>query len=232
MDSSIIWLIKILLAHLLSDFLLQPASWIKSRYANGLRSQYLYYHVGVTGLAAILLVGIGFWLPVALLTVLHGAIDVIRCRFKDNFRNLLLDQAAHLVVIGVTWLVLFSENLPSVARLADFYTGSRAWAFIAGFFFLTYPSSIIIKRATETWNVSQGLKNAGKYIGMIERVLICILVYMGQFEAIGLLITGKSILRYDSTHEEKKTEYLLVGTLLSVFLAIATGMLLKTLAGA
>jgi hypothetical protein len=40
-------------------------------------------------------------------------------------------------------------------------------------------------------------------------------------------MTGKSILRYGTAKEEVKTEYLLVGTLISMSIAFAIGLLLK-----
>ncbi len=68
------------------------------------------------------------------------------------------------------------------------------------------------------------LMNAGKYIGIFERVIILTLVLYGEYEAIGFLITGKSIVRMNST---KQTEYVLAGTLLSYAIAILTGVMIN-----
>jgi hypothetical protein len=72
------------------------------------------------------------------------------------------------------------------------------------------------------------LLNAGKLIGNIERVLTLTLLLMGQYEAIGFIIAGKSILRYEG-EKTAKTEYVLVGTLLSFGIAIIIGILILKL---
>jgi len=53
------------------------------------------------------------------------------------------------------------------------------------------------------------LPNAGKLIGIIECFLALGLIIMGQYEAVGLIIAVKSILRFNRT---QKSEYVLVGT--------------------
>ena len=229
MDESIIWLLKLILAHLISDFALQPNSWVKDKEQHKIRSKFLYWHILVTGIIALLLVGLSYWEVVLAIMVSHWLIDVLKSYTKNSFLTFAADQLLHLAVIVTSWMILFKQHQPNVDALAAFYNTSRFWIFATSAFFLTVPSSIIIGQATRQWAVPMGLKNAGKYIGIIERVLICLLVYQGHYEAIGLLITGKSILRYNSKNEEVKTEYLLIGTLLSLLIAFAVGLGLKAI---
>jgi hypothetical protein len=70
---------------------------------------------------------------------------------------------------------------------------------------------------------NEDLFNAGKLIGNIERVISLTLLLMGQYEAIGFIIAGKSILRYEG-QKTSKTEYVLIGTLLSFGIAILIGI--------
>lgn len=49
--------IKLLLAHLLGDFLLQPTSWVIHKENNKLKSIYLYFHIAIHGFLAWILVG-------------------------------------------------------------------------------------------------------------------------------------------------------------------------------
>jgi len=226
MENGIIWLMKLVLAHLISDFWWQPTKWVKDKEQRKIRSGYLYLHVLVTGFTAILFVGLNYWKVVLAITISHAIIDVLKSYARPNFKNFAIDQILHLIVIAVCWAVTFNYQ-PDMKMVQAFYENSKFWVFAAGVFFLTLPASIIIAYVTKQWAVPAGLKNAGKYIGIIERVLICLLVYKGQYEAIGLLITGKSILRYNSNNEEVKTEYLLIGTLLSIFIAVAVGLALK-----
>ena len=69
---------------------------------------------------------------------------------------------------------------------------------------------------------------SGKLIGTVERWLILIFMLANQYEAIGFLIAAKSIVRYKEG-AVSKTEYVLAGTLLSVFWAVVGGVLLKCL---
>ena len=65
--------------------------------------------------------------------------------------------------------------------------------------------------------------NAGALIGTIERWLILIFVCLQRYDALGLLIAAKSIIRF-SEAQNKKSEYVLAGTLLSIFIAVLAGM--------
>lgn len=74
----------------------------------------------------------------------------------------------------------------------------------------------------------KSLPNAGKYIGIIERLFVLIFIILGRWEGIGLLITAKSVFRFNDLKESnsrKLTEYILIGTLLSFGLAIVTGLI-------
>lgn len=231
MENSIIWLAKVIFAHLLSDFIFQRSSWVTDRNGNKIKSKYLYIHILITGATALVLVGPKYWGVVLIITISHYLIDLGKAYLKTNFTTFLLDQFLHLAVIILCWMSLYNLT-PSFANVSQFYHGSKFWIYAAGTFFLTYPTSIIVYQATKQWSshASTGLLNAGKYIGIIERLIICLLVYQGMYEAIGLLIAGKSILRYKQANEEKQTEYLLIGTLISMSISILVGMLLKYMA--
>lgn len=75
-------------------------------------------------------------------------------------------------------------------------------------------------------NTQKENKKYGKYIGILERLIIYILTIYGQFTSIAFVITAKSITR--STKIEKEPQFgerYLVGTLLSVVIAIMGGCL-------
>ena len=63
------------------------------------------------------------------------------------------------------------------------------------------------------------IQNAGKLIGNCERIISLVQILNGQFEAVGFILAGKSILRYKES-DTPKTEYVLIGTLLSFGIAI------------
>ncbi|HBQ55653.1 MAG TPA: DUF3307 domain-containing protein, partial [Porphyromonadaceae bacterium] len=74
----------------------------------------------------------------------------------------------------------------------------------------------------------KSLPNAGRYIGILERLLVFLFVVLGRWEAIGFLIAAKSVFRFGDlkdSRNRKLTEYILIGTLLSFGIAIVTGIL-------
>lgn len=78
----------------------------------------------------------------------------------------------------------------------------------------------------------ESLNNAGKYIGILERLFVFIFIVTGNWESIGFLLAAKSVFRFGDLKESKDrklTEYILIGTLLSFGIAIATGMLVVKL---
>jgi hypothetical protein len=84
------------------------------------------------------------------------------------------------------------------------------------------------------WNISkltegnESLKDAGKYIGILERILVFVFVILDHWEAVGFLITAKSVFRFGDLKESKErklTEYILIGTLISFGIAILIGLL-------
>lgn len=68
----------------------------------------------------------------------------------------------------------------------------------------------------------------GATIGVLERLIVCALVLVGEFAAIGLVIAAKTIARFKQLEDRQFAEYYLLGTLASVSVAILTGLLAVT----
>ncbi|HTD93668.1 MAG TPA: DUF3307 domain-containing protein [Chitinophagaceae bacterium] len=232
------WLAKLILSHLLTDFLLQPGSWVRHRRKKHFASAYLYLHGVLTGVIAWAFLGLKFWWVAAIITATHILIDGWKSCRPDKPLYFLLDQALHIIVILICWHL----NFFTFADLRD------AWAFTnqqtsfwitgAAFISLTFPAGILIGQLTQRWRdqlkdperpeQAEGLANAGKWIGILERSIIFVLLMQNQYEAIGLLIAAKSILRFnESDRQEEKTEYVVIGSLISIGLVIMTGIFVK-----
>lgn len=65
-----------------------------------------------------------------------------------------------------------------------------------------------------------GLFHAGRSIGLIERFIILIFIVMGKLGAVAVLLTAKSILRFN---QRKISEYILLGTLVSFGISFLCG---------
>jgi hypothetical protein len=62
---------------------------------------------------------------------------------------------------------------------------------------------------------------------MLERSFILLFILTNHWEAIGFLLTAKSVFRFGDLNEAKEiklTEYVLIGTLISFGIAILTGV--------
>ncbi|MGL4819999.1 MAG: DUF3307 domain-containing protein [Bacilli bacterium] len=80
------------------------------------------------------------------------------------------------------------------------------------------------------FNYARSIANSnGKYIGYIERLLILIFVFQGQYGAIGFIIAAKSLARFKQMDDRGWAEYFLLGTLTSIFISISIGILMKQL---
>ena len=63
------------------------------------------------------------------------------------------------------------------------------------------------------------VRNAGAIVGTLERLLALAFVVKGDYQALGFLLTAKSILRF-KLDDARKAEYVLAGTLLSILIVL------------
>lgn len=226
--------IKLLLAHLLGDFLLQPTSWVVEKENKKHKSAKLYLHILLHGILAwVLVADITFGKYAVLLAVSHGVIDFMKLHFQsDKTKRLwfIADHILHLIAIGAITLLWNHINLN------HYEIDNRFWIYATAIFLLTTPASIIIKNVISIWTPHESnakeadLQNAGKYIGILERLFVFFFIATGNFASIGFLMAAKSIFRFgDLTQakDRKLTEYVLIGTLMSFGTAIAAGFLVK-----
>lgn len=226
-------LVKLLLAHLIGDFLLQPTSWVKHKEKHKHLSIYLYLHTLLHFILAWILVSeIAFgWFAFGL-AISHGFIDFLKLHFQNEKTQrqwFSVDQILHLFVIITVTLIYNNTTI-------DFTNfGNQFWITITGFILLTKPTSIIIKNIISIWTPENktnddSLQNAGNYIGILERLFVFCFILTGHFEAIGFLLAAKSIFRFGDLKEAKDrklTEYVLIGTLLSFGIALLIGLLVQ-----
>jgi hypothetical protein len=225
----IIWLIKLILAHLLTDFVFQPTSWIESRNKKHFQSIHLYLHGLITGLVALLLIGLHYWWVAIIIWITHTLIDGWKSYRPKETKYFLIDQCLHLIVILTCWYVVYL-NFNDIISAWEVINTKSTLIIITAYVFVAFPASILIGQLTKKWREqitdAATLGNAGKWIGIIERIVILTLVFNHQYAAMGLLITAKSLLRFsEANRAEIKTEYLLIGTLISITLAILVGLI-------
>jgi hypothetical protein len=230
-----ILLIKLLLAHIIGDFFLQPKKWVKDKERKKLKSPKLYLHIIIhIVLLLVILWDLSLWPVVLLIGVTHFIIDAIKLRIqKKKTKRLLffIDQALHIVIILIAYFMYTNTEIDFKMLFTE-----ESLLLFTCFAFLTQPVSIIMKTIFTKWDISkltegnESLKDAGKYIGILERILVFIFIVADHWEAVGFLITAKSVFRFGDLKESKHrklTEYILIGTLISFGIAILTGILFQ-----
>ncbi|MDQ0594231.1 hypothetical protein QFZ37_002600 [Chryseobacterium ginsenosidimutans] len=227
---------QLILTHLLGDFILQPNSWVAEKEIKKLKSKYLYLHVLIhTVLSFIFLWDLQLWWVAFLVGVSHFIIDASKLSFqtvKNKKSWFFIDQALHILVItGVSFY--FKEfNF-------EFLKDQEVLKIIMAALFLTTPASIFIKILLSSWtpvpetsgNIqTESLSSAGKYIGILERLLVFTFILVNHWEGVGFMVAAKSVFRFSDLAQAKQrklTEYVLIGTLLSFGMAVLTGILIK-----
>lgn len=250
---SIIILAKLIIAHLLTDYVFQPNSWVKDKKANTYKSVKLYLHVFIAGLTTYLLLSIwsNWWAP-GLIIIFHYLIDLIKLNFENgrlrtseqnnDKKNKLLwlfliDQFAHLLVIIGIWILLITDREILWQNILQLLNRQDLWIIVLAYLVISNPSAKLISIFTTRWNKPFTYKNEqsdneGMYIGIFERFLILTFILLNQYQAIGFLIAAKSILRFrkeGNDEPQKQTEYVLIGTLISLIIALSIGIITKHL---
>lgn len=224
-------LTKLLLAHLIGDFIVQPGRWVIHKEANKIRSKFLYTHLFLHFfITMVLLWDWSYWKMALIIMLSHFVIDLAKLYAAPFFKNqslpFFIDQLLHVLVL---YVCAYQENL-MVHTLGMF--SQINWALVTAVVFVTFPCGIIMGKLLENFSKQivfdhRSLPNAGKYIGIIERLFVLTFVVLGRWEGIGLLIAAKSVFRFNDLKESnsrKLTEYILIGTLVSFGMAILTGI--------
>ncbi|TVQ14512.1 MAG: DUF3307 domain-containing protein [Bacteroidetes bacterium] len=232
--------LKILLAHLIGDFVLQPDSWVKSKNHKKYWSPKLYLHVLVHAIILALMLGFDtrYWIGYVVIVLSHFLIDVLKIwsqRFRPRSRFMfLVDQVLHILVIIL--VVSFYETIS--LSFTGLLTYERL-LLITSLVVVTFVAGVVVKVFIARWNPDIiGDKDltkdkAGYIIGILERFLVFVFVLLGRWEAIGFLIAAKSVFRFGDLKEPRErmlTEYILIGTLASFGVAILIGLAYQHLA--
>ncbi|HET8754099.1 MAG TPA: DUF3307 domain-containing protein [Salinimicrobium sp.] len=239
-NAALLILLQLLLAHVLTDFVLQPTKWVMHKRQFKEKSLFLYLHSIVAGLLTYLLIQKWhFWAVPLVITVTHFFIDLWKLYQKDNFRIFILDQVMHLVVLLLAWLYIIEGFEGFIPQVKNIFSSSNFLIVGIAYLLVIFPVGFIIGKATLRWqneieisNSKTSLEAAGRYIGIFERILVLTFVLLGNFSAIGFLIAAKSILRFNDKTESgarKQTEYVLIGTLMSFAISIIIGLLTRYL---
>ena len=223
-------LAKLILAHILGDFFLQPKSWVEDKEKRKWASPYLYIHILIHFILILLLLwDLNYWSVALIIAGSHLFIDGLKVtaqtvRTKSYWFG--IDQLSHVLIIVAVWFFYWNGTGLELPERSF-------WIILTGALFLTFPSSFIMMNLMNRWSEqidtdnNSSLDGAGKFIGILERLFVYIAILAGHLQVIGFLLAAKSVFRFgDLTRAKnrKLTEYILIGTLLSFLIAISTGL--------
>ncbi len=212
-----------LLAHGLGDYILQPDSMVglkKKGNPYGYAAHFLII-LALNLIATIPFLSWWYVLPALIIASAHILIDYIRYRlFKnDDVYSFVIDQSSHIFVIyAVSAFFSIISYGPVYLNLAIIYI------------YIVFGGAIFIRQMLDTLTLSSrqyAINHTGKIIGILERSIIVILAAMGEFTAIGFVSAAKSIARFKELDDREFAEYYLVGTRLSVLIALLGGLAAK-----
>lgn len=226
--------------HFLADFLFQTREDVEAKRRG---SGFVRHGAIVLVIQAVLVLPL--WsgtvaLAVVAITLAHVAIDWGKFRYLSSRTSSLaaftLDQAAHLLVIGGVWAATVRWAAPAALwgmEPSTLSTITTAALFAAAFAFNGTGGSVIVEGVLSRLNEvgegddeAGGVAGAGRLIGILERTLVLALVLYQQWAAVAILVTAKSIARFEELKKRRFAEYYLVGTLTSLLVALGVAFLL------
>lgn len=229
--------IKLFLSHLLGDFLFQPNSWVKAKEKNKLMAWQVYAHAFIHFSTIMMLVwDLSFILWAIALALFHLVTDIAKVYLQsENTKSIwfFTDQIIHFIIIA-TVTVLYQNITIDYSELLNEYN----LILVTFVYTLTQPASATIRFLISKWTIktdteSNGsLENAGKYIGMLERLFVFAFIVSNNWQAIGFLLAAKSVFRFGDlkdSKDRKLTEYVMIGTLLSFGIALLLGIIFTRL---
>jgi hypothetical protein len=232
----------LLCGHILADFLFQPHRLAEAKQR---RPAALLLHGLVTIIVQAVTV-LPFWsrpvlIGIFLLGIAHLLIDGLKPPLERRWSRPLLaffvDQGFHLTAVVALWLWL-RPHLPGATGLhllpaSALAPLTAALVVIAGLVFNGSGGTTIVRKLLERYPEALPVQSdrdryaMGRTIGVLERLVVFVLVILGQWAALGFVLAAKSIARFKELEERVFADYYLIGTLASVLVALASGIAVR-----
>lgn len=236
-------LIPFLMIHIICDFYLQPNQWVEAKKKYTYRSTELYFHSllhGVTLLVPAIALGVDWRSTTCLVVIVavsHFIIDLwkVRARNGGKFSYFIIDQTLHVsVLVAIAFHMADGVTIDAVLQNEKFSDGVVV---VFAYLLILKPTSIVIGSVLSKFPISDkdttsisGLIAGGELIGYLERVLILTFTLVGSYAAVGFVLAAKSIFRFgelNKSDDRSMTEYVLIGSLISVVLTTLVGTLIS-----
>lgn len=194
-----------------------------------------------------------------LLTIIHlvivfqvGLLNRIKSR-GIKIISFIFEHILYLISTGIVWswfdlqaspsVLSFYESvipvtaLPSLGGLANKVGKLVPERFLMGaicYLFICFGGSDLIEKflfwlRNQEEVIEAKIDRAGKWIGILERLIVLTLMLNNALDSVAFILTAKSIARFNELRNKDFAEYYLIGTLASITLAICGGFMLNYL---
>lgn len=241
-------LVLMLIAHILGDFYFQTDKIAseKDNSLNGVIIHAIEYTFSVF-LVMLPVINSNILILILYMSLLHFIIDILKFLLlkkkiiKKTGMLFVCDQLLHITSIFILAYIMACNNIKFshfqiIRNICDAFEINSFYVakWVLAILILHIPSNILIQNLLSGYRPKKENSNfiefdnrAGRKIGTIERLIMLMFISMNQYAAMGLVLTAKSIARYDKiTKDEKFAEYYLLGTLISTACVVICKMLI------
>lgn len=244
--------IILLCIHVLGDFYFQTEKVAERKKEE---FKWVLLHSMIYAVISVLIISIAMpglpYIYTLIFIISHGIIDILKflicnCKFINDRTKIcskenifIIDQTLHIVIIvSIAYATcnysidrLFSNQIMESFNLIGI-SEKLVLCLLIKILLIHKPANILISSILEKYKPMEEKrdatkeKNAGRFIGTLERIIMTIFITINQYSVVGLVLTAKSITRYNKISEEPEfAEYYLLGTLLSTICAICVSIL-------
>ena len=242
--------IFLFIAHLLGDFVFQNSELVERKKVDG-RALIEHSAIYLAFMLVALIITQEFIIGIAtgvFIGILHYVVDLGKNKIikndpsiKKDFIVFLIDQFIHiLLLIIITKYILDLYPAPDtlidqMVRKSSYHFVMESSVIVLLYVLCSHPIGVIIKKVflmldkkSEQQLTMEGL-GSGYTIGILERLIILTLGLLGEFGAVGLVLAAKGLARFEQLKDKNFAEKYLIGTLLSVLLALGCVLIIKNI---
>lgn len=148
----------------------------------------------------------------AALGIIHILIDKFKATtpekiFGEGWKSLAVDQLLHtssiLLLMTLTGFLGYTHMLQAAGSV---YESQTMIVYVTGYCLTIWGGAVFMKKFLNMFRLEgmdKGLTDAGRYIGILERVAVTTLVIFNQYSAIGFILAAKSIARFKELDDRK-----------------------------
>lgn len=249
------YFLVLLLGHIIADFYIQSAEMAEKKEK---KIRWVLLHsLSYWGGMLVVMLPFMSWNMLVIATeagVGHSIIDLgkhlyKKLRKKENQNRLdrntfVMDQILHFSCLFLIsyFAVVMKIELTELERVEQFFSviqisEKSLLSGVLAVLLIYKPADILIQKILKTYRPVSEIRdnkiiikdnNTGRIIGMIERTIMLVFLVIGQYSSVGLVLTAKSIARYDRIAKEKDfAEYYLLGTLLSTIIVVLSSFVIR-----